>query len=444
MIVGNPVGNVRFWPVGNLKTGMLPTMKVELPESPPVEYFEGGKLSEAKIAGLEPAERIYKLSDGHGLFIEVMPAGAKRWRLAYRFDGKQKKISMGIWPKVSLPAARINTARAKALIRDGRDPSEARQLATAAEKRERAQVRAKQQNRVRAVVDEWLAKSAPGWSAATLHQTRGRLENDVLPFIGETPIDELTAPVVLRNVQRIVDRGAIETARRVLRLIRQICAYAVITGKLDTNPAADLSAALPSVRAKHMPAIVAPEKVGALLRAIDGYEGEAAVRAALQLAPLVFVRPGELRCARWDEIDLDAARWEIPGDRMKMGEPLLVPLSRQAVDILREMDPLTGSGALVFTCTRTTGRPISNNTLNAALRRLGYSKDEMTAHGFRAMARTLIEEELDVRPDLIEMQLGHRVRDPNGRAYNRTKHLPARAEMMQRWADYLDQLRAAA
>jgi len=418
-------------------------MKLDLPESPPVEYFESGKLSEAIVRALEPAERVYKRADGHGLHVEVMPGGSKRWRLAYRFDGRQKKISLGIWPAVSIAAARINAAKAKALIRDGIDPSEARQRINAADRRKRETQRQRIRSTFRSVAEAWLEKSAPAWSPSTETQTRQRLENDVLPFIGEMPIRDLTAPVILDTVQHIVDRGAIETARRVLRLVKQVCTFAVITGRRDANPAVDLVGALPSVKAKHRPAITKPAEVGALLRAIDGYEGEPVVRAALQLLPLVFVRPGELRGARWAEIDLEAGRWEIPGERMKMGEALLVPLSRQAVAILRGMQPLTGSEALAFTCTRTRGRPISNNTLNAALRRLGYSKDQVTAHGFRAMARTLIEEELGYRPELIEMQLGHKVRDPNGRAYNRTRHLAARDEMMQRWADYLDKLRTA-
>lgn len=416
-------------------------MKIDFPESPPVDYYEGGKLSDEAIAALEPRETLFKLSDGKGLFIEVTPAGAKRWRLAYRIDGRQKKLSMGIWPDVTTTRARINTARAKALIRDGRDPSMVRKEINAKEQAARAEERDRAENRFRAVVDAWIKKSEPGWSSATTVQTRGRLDNDVLPYIGEVPIRELKPPVILQTVQRIVDRGAIETARRVLRLIRQVCAFAVITGRLDANPATDLVAALPTTKAKHMAALVKPDEVGGLLRAIDGYQGERTVRAALMLAPLVFVRPGELRSAEWQELDLKAGRWEIPKERMKMDEPLVVPLSRQAVAILEDLHLLTGSGGLVFPSTRTAARPISNNTLNAALRRMGFTKDEMTAHGFRAMARTMLEENLGFRYELIEQQLGHVVRDPNGRAYNRTRHLDERAAMMQAWADYLDRLR---
>jgi len=428
-------------PAGDPDPPEVANMKIELPESPPVEYYEGGKLTESEIDAFEPQPATFKRSDGKGLFIEVTPDGSKRWRLAYRIDGRQKKISMGVWPKVGLVAARINTARAKALLRDGRDPSIVRRQQNQAEADARARAIDRAENRFRAVADAWIRRSEPTWSGATEKQTRSRLGNDVLPYIGEIPIRDLTAPLILQTVQRIVDRGATETARRVLRLIRQVCAFAVITGRLDANPAVDLAAALPSVKAKHMAAMTEPDDVAGLLRAIHDYQGEAVVRAALMLAPLVFVRPGELRAARWQEFDLDRGRWEIPAERMKMGDPLIVPLAKQAVLILKDLRPLTGSGDLVFTSTRSRTRPISNNTLNAALRRMGFTKDEMTAHGFRAMARTMLEEQLRYRYELIEQQLGHIVRDPNGRAYNRTKHLDERASMMQAWADYLDSLK---
>jgi len=400
----------------------------------PVVYFEDGKLTTAQIKALKPKATPYKLADGRGLLIQVTPEGSKRWRLAYRFLGKQKQLSMGIWPETSLDQARRAMSEAKALLREGYDPSAVRKAA------KESHLDATR-NTFATVAVNWMAKSAPSWSEATLHQTKSRLENDVIPYIGNWPIRELKPPVILHTVQRIVDRGAIETARRVLRLIRQVCAFAVITGRLDANPATDLVGALPSVKAKHMAALVNPDDVGGLLRAIHGYQGDQAVRAAMMLAPLVFVRPGELRAAEWQEFELDSRRWEIPAARMKMNEPLLVPLPRQAVAILADLHQLTGRGALVFPSTRTRDRPISNNTMNAALRRMGFSKDEMTAHGFRALARTMLEEQLGYRYELIEQQLGHVVRDPNGRAYNRTRHLEERATMMQAWADYLDQLK---
>lgn len=395
------------------------------------------KLTTRAIKQAQPRAKPYKISDGRGLFLLVNPNGSRWWRMSYRFAGKQKTLSMGVWPDVDLDEARDNLKDARQLLRAGIDPSEARKEA------KRAQIDTTQ-NTFGAAVAAWLAKSEPEWSPATLKQTRSRLDRDVLPYLKDRPIRELTAPEILAVAQRIVDRGAIETARRVLRIIQQICTHAVITGRLDVNPAVDLVRALPTVRAKHMAALTTPAEVAGLLRAIHGYQGEPTVRAALMLAPLVFVRPGELRGAEWAEFDFDAGRWEIPARRMKMNEPLLVPLSRQAVDILRDLAKLTGFGAVVFPGTRTASRPISNNTLNAALRRMGFSKDEMTAHGFRAMARTMLEEALGFRYELIEQQLGHVVRDPNGRAYNRTRHLKERTAMMQRWADYLDELRARA
>lgn len=392
------------------------------------------KLTIKAIRQAESRSKPYKISDGHGLFLLVNPNGSRWWRMAYRFGGKQKTLSMGVWPDVSLAEARERLADARRALRDGIDPSELRKAARAASVE-------LTENQFGAVAAAWLAKGATDWSPATLQQTTRRLERDVLPYLATRPIAELTAPEILAVAQRIVDRGAIETARRVLRIISQVCTFAVISGRLTVNPAVDLHKALPTVKAKHMAALTTPAEVGGLLRAIDGYQGEPAVRAALQLAPLVFVRPGELRGARWDEVDLEAGRWEIPAGRMKMGEPLLVPLSRQAVGIFKELRPLTGTGSLVFAGTRTKTRPISNNTMNGALRRLGFSKDEMTAHGFRALARTMLEEQLGFRYELIEHQLGHVVRDPNGRAYNRTRHLQQRTKMMQSWADYLDTLR---
>ena len=400
----------------------------------PVTYYDSGKLHTAEIRALRPRERAYKVSDGRGLYLQVNPNGSKWWRLAYRFAGKQKTISMGVWPETNLEQARRSMSEAKAVIREGMDPSAVRQASRG------AQLDA-EQNTFANVSAAWIAKMTPEWSEATLVQTNSRLDRNVLPYLGNWPMRELTAPVILKTVQRIVDRGAVETARRVLRIIRQICAFAVVTGRLDSNPATDLSQALPTSKARHMPALTTPSEVGGLLRALYAYEGDPSVRSALNLAPMVFLRPGELRGARWREINLDDAVWEIPADRMKMGDPLIVPLAEQAVEILADLKPLTGRGEYVFPGIRSQTRPISNNTLNAALRRMGFTKDQMTAHGFRAMARTMLEEQIGFRYELIEQQLGHMVRDPNGRAYNRTKHLAERATMMQSWADYLDRLR---
>ncbi len=260
-------------------------------------------------------------------------------------------------------------------------------------------------------------------------------------MLGKHSITDINPVNVLSVLRRVEDRGAIETAHRVLSIINQIMRYAVQTGRLESNPTRDLTGALPPARATHHAAITEPTEVGALLRAIDGYQGDIITRTALRLAPLVFVRPGELRHAEWEEIDLASATWEIPANKMKRRLPHIVPLSSQAVKLMEEIQAVSGESGYVFTSLRSKGNPISENTINAALRRLGYTKEQMNGHGFRAMARTLLDEELSFPPDIIEHQLAHAVRDPLGRAYNRTQHLDARRKMMQKWADYLDELR---
>jgi len=269
-----------------------------------------------------------------------------------------------------------------------------------------------------------------------------RLQNDIFPWLGARPVNEVTAKDLLTTLNRVVARGAVETAHRVLQNCGQVFRYAIVTGRAERNPAVDLRGALPPVKATHRAAITEPEAIGGLLRAIDSYSGSLVTRSAMQLAPLVFVRPGELRQAEWAEIDLDAAEWNIPAEKMKMRIAHLVPLSTQAVTILTELKPLTGHGRYVFPGVRSPRRPMSNNAILAALRRMGFAKDEMSGHGFRAMARTVLDETLHFRPDYIEHQLAHTVKDPNGRAYNRTAHLPARRQMMQAWADHLDTLKA--
>lgn len=268
-----------------------------------------------------------------------------------------------------------------------------------------------------------------------------RLERDIFPWLGAKPIASITPPELLNTLRRIEARGALDTAYRAQQNCSQIFRYAVATGRTSRDPVPDLRGALPPVKATHHAAITDPSAISGLLRAVDDYQGTFVVKCALQLAPLVFVRPGELRMAEWREIDLDKAEWNIPAERMKMRQPLLVPLSKQAVAILRELQPLTGKGCYVFPSLRGHKKPMSNNAVLAALRRMGYSKDEMTGHGFRAMARTILDEVLGVRPNYIEHQLAHAVRDPNGRAYNRTAHLGERRKMMQQWADYLGELK---
>jgi integrase len=269
-----------------------------------------------------------------------------------------------------------------------------------------------------------------------------RLENDVFPWLGGRPIAEVTAKELLQTIQRVENRGAGDSAKRVLQNCGQVLRYAIATGRASNDPTTALRGSLAPVKGSHYAAITDPKAIGELLRAIDGYTGNIATKCALKLAPLLFVRPGELRGAEWGEFDLDAGLWNIPASRMKMGEPHIVPLCPQALDILAELKPLTGTGRYLFPGERSRRRPMSNNTVNAALRRLGFDKDTMTGHGFRAMARTILDEVLHVRPDYIEHQLAHAVRDANGRAYNRTSHLPERRAMMQQWADYLDTLKA--
>jgi len=372
-----------------------------------------------------------KLIDGRGLFLLVAPSGGKWWRFRYRFEGKHKLLSLGTYPAVTLKDARVKRDEMRRLLAAGIDPGQARK----AEKAARGDA-----NSFEAVAREWIGKYAPTWAESHASKIIRRLERDVFPWIGARPVGHITAPELLAVVRRIEQRGALETAHRALRNSGQVFRYAVATGRAERDPAADLRGALPPVKAKHLAAITDPEAVGALLRAIAGYQGSLVTRCALRLAPLTFVRPGELRKAVWAELDLNAAEWRIPAERMKMKQPHIVPLSRQAVAILRELHPLTGAGRYVFPGARTADRYMSENTVNASLRRLGFTGEEICGHGFRAMARTILDEVLNVRPDFIEHQLAHAVRDPNGRAYNRTAFLAERRKMMQAWADYLDAL----
>jgi integrase len=335
-----------------------------------------------------------------------------------------------------LSEARAKRETARRQVAAGIDPSEARKAQKAALEQDG--------NGFEVVAREWHGKFSATWSPSHAETTLRRMELDVFPIIGARPIAEIKAPELLAMLRRVESRGALETAHRVRTVCGQVFRYAVATGRAERDPAADLKGALPPYKKSHLAAITEPAKVAELLRAIDGFQGSFIVKAALRLAPLVFVRPGELRQAEWAEIDLNAAEWNIPASRMKMKESHLVPLSKQAVEILRELQALTGRGRYLFPSARSVARPMSNNAILAALRRMGYEKDEMTGHGFRAMARTILDEVLQVRPDFIEHQLAHAVRDPNGRAYNRTAHLAERRKMMQTWADYLDGLKAGA
>jgi len=377
-----------------------------------------------------------KHTDGLGLYLHVKDAG-KYWRMSYRTDGKQKTLALGVYPAVSLAKARARRDKARELLADGIDPGAAKQE----EKQTKAAAAA---NTFEAVAREWLKKMAADRMASTTTKVTAWLERDVIPFIGTMPISTIGPRDVLGALRHMEGRGALDSVQRVKQVCGQVFRYAVATGSAERDVTQDLKGALAKPTAGHFAAITEPKQTGDLMRSIFDYQGHPCTVAALKLSPLVFVRPGELRTAEWAEIDLDAAEWRIPGSKMKMKVDHLVPLSTQAVEILRTVQPITGHGRYVFPSLRTGERPMSENTINAALRGMGYANDVHSAHGFRAMARTIMDEVLDQRVDLIEHQLAHAVKDANGRAYNRTSHLPARRVMMQTWADYLDRLRVGA
>jgi integrase len=378
-----------------------------------------------------------KYSDGGGMYL-LVKAGGKYWRMDYRHTEKRKTLALGTYPEVSLAKARQRRERAREQLADGVDPS----VAKREEKQAQADAAA---NTFESVARVWLAKTASKRAEVTQSRITTLLEKDIFPFIGSMPISKIKPRDVLdKAVRKVEARGSIDTAHRAKQICSQVFRYAVATGLAERDVTVDLRGALATIPASHFSAITEPVQTGELMRAIFDYKGHPCTVAALKLTPLVFVRPGELRTAEWAEIDLAKAEWRIPASKMKMKVEHLVPLSRQAVELLLSVQSLTGHGRYVFPSLRTGERPMSENTINAALRGMGYSKEVHTAHGFRAMARTIMDEVIGERVDLIEHQLAHAVKDPNGRAYNRTAHLPARREMMQRWADYLDKLRIGA
>ena len=393
-------------------------------------------LTDAKIVKTKPLKKPRTLFDGDGLYLLITPTGGRLWRFKYRINGKGKLLAIGAYPAISLADARERRAMAKKQLANGIDP--------AAVKQARKQVDTEETETFEVIAREWHTKFSASWAPSHADTTISRMERDLFPWIGKRPISKIKAPELLGALRRVESRGALESARRLKIIAGQVFRYAVATGRAERDPSADLKGALAMPREKHYAAIIDPKQVAPLLRALDGYQGHFVVKCALRLSPLLFVRPGELRHAEWEEVDLDEAVWNIPASKMKMREAHLVPLSNQAVDILRDLQPLTGTSRYVFPSARSVARPMSNNAVNAALRRMGYDKDTMTGHGFRAMARTILDEVLHVRPDYIEHQLAHAVRDPNGRAYNRTAHLEERRKMMQTWADYLDGLKAGA
>jgi len=397
-------------------------------------------LSDIAVRTAKPEAKPYKLADGLGMYLLVQPTGSKLWRMKYRFGGKEKVLALGQYPQISLKDARAARDEARKLLASGVDPGEHRKAAKQAGQDKAA-------NSFEVVAREWLAKYAPTWSPRHIDNMTKRLERDIFPWLGSKPIADIKAPELLIHLRRIESRGALETAHRVLGNCGQIFRYAVATGRAERDPTGDLRGALPPAREKHLAAVIdgtlepkeRERRVGALLRTLDGYEGGFIVASALRLAPLVFVRPGELRTMRWQDVDLEAAEWVYHVTKTKTEH--VVPLSRQAVAILREIHALTSASEYAFPSARTRTRPMSDNAILSAMRRLDIPKDEMTGHGFRAIARTLLDEVLGFRVDLIEHQLAHAVKDPNGRAYNRTAYMPERRKMMQAWADYLDKLK---
>lgn len=388
-------------------------------------------LTDTTIRNAKPTDKPFKLYDGDGLYLQVTPSGGKWWRFKYRFADREKLLSVGTYPEIGLKEARSRREAGRKLVAEGVDPSENRKANKAARVERDA-------NSFEVVAREWFAKFAAKWVSSHGDRIVARFERDIFPKMGGRPIAEITAPELLTVVRHIEKRGALETAHRALGDCGRVFRYAVATGRAERDPSGDLRGALTPVKGEHFAAVTEPSNVGALLRALNGYQGTQTVAAALRLAPMVFVRPGELRKALWADIDLDAAEWRY--HVTKTDTDHIVPLARQAVEILRELYALTGHGQYVFPGARTNGRPMSDNAILAAMRRLGISKEEMSGHGFRAMARTILDEVLNLRVDLIEHQLAHAVRDANGRAYNRTAHLPERRKMMQQWADYLDEL----
>lgn len=393
-------------------------------------------LTDSKIRNTKATDKPLKLADEKGLFLLIHPNGSKYWRQKYRAGGKEKTLAHGVYPEVGLKEARERRDEARKLLANGIDPGEHRKAMNEA-KAERAA------NSFEAVAREWIGHKKTEWTESVAIKTLSRFDKDIFPWMGGRPIAEITAPEILKVLRRIDDRGARYTAHKARENIGQVFRYAIQTSRAERDPSADLKGAIPPAKEKHFAAITTPGEVAALLRAIDAFRGTFPVLCALRLSPLLFVRPGELRRAEWASFDLDRAEWRYLVT--KTGTNHLVPLASQAVAILRELHALTGHGQYVFPGARDPKQTMSDAAVNAALRRMGYdTKEEMTGHGFRAMARTILHEELGIKPEVIEHQLAHQVPDVLGTAYNRTKFIEERRAMMQTWADYLDKLKAGA
>jgi integrase len=390
-------------------------------------------LTDRAIVNLKATGKQHKHFDGGGLYLMVSPAGGKLWRLFYRINGKEKLLSFGKYPAISLKKARQLRDEARELIAQGGDPAERKKEAKAAEQELVL-------NTFENIAREWHDKFKERWTEKNAKVILARMQRDIFPHIGATPIRDLKAPDLLAVARRIEARGALDYAHRALQYCGMVFRYAISTGRAEHNIVADLRGALPPAKVTHHATIIDPKEIGKLLRALDTYDGHFVVGCALKLAPLVFVRPGELRYAQWPEFNFDKAEWRIPAERMKMKEQHIVPLARQTLEILRALYTINGHGQFLFPSIRTVSRPMSDNTVNAALRRLGYAKEEMTGHGFRSMASTLLNE-LGWNRDAIERQLAHGERNAVRAAYNFAEFLPERRKMMQAWADYLDDLR---
>ncbi|MEO5346803.1 MAG: integrase arm-type DNA-binding domain-containing protein [Magnetococcus sp. YQC-9] len=377
-------------------------------------------------------KKMLKLTDGDGMYLLVNQAG-RYFRFDYAFDGRRKTLALGVYPETGLKQAREKRDEARRLLAEGIDPSEHRKITKSMDK-------SRATDSFEAIAREWIAKFSPTWADSHTGKIVDRLERDAFPWLGGRPIREIEAPELLECARRVEARGALDTAHRLLQNCGQVFRFAIATGRATRNPVPDLRGALQPAKGGHFAAITDPTAFGQLLRAIDGYPGFISVKSALRLLALLFVRPNEIRGARWVEIDMTEGTWTIPAARMKGGLDHVVPLSRQSLAILREIEPFSGHGEFVFKSVRGQGKAISDMALSVALKSLGYSGDQHTPHGFRATARTLLDETLGFRVEWIEHQLAHAVRDPLGRAYNRTSFLPERRRMMQAWADYLDQL----
>ncbi len=392
-------------------------------------------LTDTATRTAKPKAKPYKMFDGNGLFMIVTPTGGKWWRVKYRFDAKEKLLSVGTYPDTTLKQAREQRDAARALVAQGIDPS-AQRVSEKATRHESAA------NSFEAIAREWVLIVGKTKTPEYTQRILRRMENDIFPAIGSKPIVDIKPAEVLKAVRKIESRGTFETAHRALGECGRVFRYAVSSQRAERDVTADLRGALQPVKPTHFAAMTEPKAVGELLRAIYDYQGSPPVAAALKIAPQVFVRPGELRRMEWEHINFDTKEWRYLVTKTQTEH--IVPLSKQVIEILKELKRLTGHGHYVFPSQRAGGRPMSDNAILAAFRRMGIGKDEMSGHGFRAVARTILDEVLGVRPDLIEHQLAHAVKDANGRAYNRTSHLPERKKMMQQWADYLDTLRIGA